>query len=274
MCPLTLVFLHLLGCGQFILGEIPTRDVGGVIVADLPQDAVVVDARTPEEWAAGHVPGAANVHWTELTGFDEDELWDAIPVEDKAALLAARGVPSDQPLVLYGSGPEGWGDDGNLYWALRRLGHPQVQVLDGGYLGWLAGGGAPTTARDAPPAAAFTVDEDPSVYADSELVSMWDGVLLDVRSEEEWAEGRVPGAVWMPWDGVFSADGTLLPEDELWALFGEAGIDADTPVTTYCAAGIRAGHTFMVLEALGAVEVRNYVGSWARWIGEGRPVER
>lgn len=269
-----MLLLLLTGCGQFILGAEPSDGLGAVMVGELPDDAVVVDARTAEQYAAGHVPGAANVHWTALTGFDEDGLWDAIPVEDKETLLSAAGVPSDQPLVLYGSGPEGWGDDGNLYWALRRLGHPQVQVLDGGYLGWLANGGEASTASDAPRATTFVADEDPTVSADSDTVEMWDGVLLDVRSMEEWDEGRIPGAEWRAWDDVFADDGTLRPEDELWDLFDEVGIGPDTPVTTYCQAGIRAGHTFMVLEALGVVEVRNYVGSWARWTGEGRAVEQ
>lgn len=271
---LPLALLALAGCGQLILGTVPTADVGDVVVAQLPADALVVDARTAAAWAAGHVPGAAQVHWRELSGLDDDGLWDAIPVEDAAAVLAAAGVPSDRPVVIYGSGPEGWGDDGNLYWALRRLGHPAVQVLDGGYLGWLAGGGVASTAADGPPAARFVPVPDETVGADSEDVASWTGVLLDVRTAEEWAAGRVPGAVWMPWDAALHGSGALRPESELRALFGGLGVDRGTPVATYCRQGVRAGHTFMVLEALGLVDVRNYVGSWARWTAEGRPIER
>ncbi len=265
--------LLLTGCGQFILGTEPSRGLGDVVVGAVPADAVVVDARTADQYAEGHVPGAAQVHWSALTGFDEDGLWDAIPIEEKAALLGARGVPSDRPVVLYGSGPEGWGDDGNLYWALRRLGHPRVQVLDGGYLGWLALGGAASTRDDAPAPTDFVPREDPSVTADSDDVAAWDSVLLDVRSREEWDAGRIPGATWQAWDAVFGPDGTLLDEEALWALFEDDGIAPDTPVATYCQAGIRAGHTFMVLEALGVADVRNYVGSWARWTAEGGAVE-
>ncbi len=32
-----------------------------VSVSDLPDDAVVVDVREPEEWAAGHAPGAVHI---------------------------------------------------------------------------------------------------------------------------------------------------------------------------------------------------------------------
>lgn len=32
-----------------------------VSVTDLPDDAVVVDVREPDEWAAGHAPGAVHI---------------------------------------------------------------------------------------------------------------------------------------------------------------------------------------------------------------------
>ena len=101
----------------------------------------------------------------------------------------------------------------------------------------------------------------------------WSGALLDVRSQAEWADGHIPGAVWYPWDQVYADDGTLRSADALADDFAALGIDLDTPVAIYCAAGIRAGHTWMVLEALGVVEVRNYLGSYSRWTAEGRPVE-
>ena len=45
----------------------------------------------------------------------------------------------------------------------------------------------------------------------------------------------------------------------------EVGIRSDTEVVTTCRSGIRAGHTFMILEALGLPGAATYVGSWRRW---------
>ena len=267
-----LVFTALTGCGQFVLGVEP-QDLGGVVLAELPQGVVVVDARTEEQYADGHVPGAARVHWTELTGFTEEGLWDILPTDELVSLMQDRGIPDDVPLVIYGSGPEGWGDDGNVYWVLRYLGHPSVHVLDGGYLGWLAEGETPSMREDGPPPSDFQAQVDPSVRATTEQVATWDGVLLDVRSPEEWSEGHIPGATWYAWDGVFTPEGTLRTADTLAAEFASLGIEEQTPVAVYCAAGIRAGHTFLVLEALGLPSVRNYVGSWARWTAEGGAIE-
>lgn len=266
---LLLSCLLLGACGQHVDGVDPSA--WSRVVVDSLDGALPIDARTPEEVAAGHVPGAAAVHWTELTGPDTDGLWGAISPDDAIALLEARGIGTDRPVVVYGSGPGGYGDDGNVYWALRWLGHPDVRVLDGGWLGWIADGGQPVTTA-APPVADFDAAIDDTLLAETDEVEDWSGVVLDVRSREEFDAGHVPGAVWLEWTEVFSADETLQSEDQVQALMQDLGITTDTAVVTYCAGGIRAGHTFMVLDALG-VEVANYVGSWARWSAEGGAVE-
>ena len=261
-----------LGCGTSIVGA-QTSSWGEVVVEDVGTLSVL-DAREHAQWEAGHIPGAAQVHWSELTGTDDAELWGVLPSDELAALMAARGIPGAESVVVYGSGPDGYGDDGNVYWTLRYLGHESVKILDGGWAGWLASGNTGTTEADQPPASDFALNLNTDVLATTEDVTSWDGVLLDVRSVEEWEAGHIPGAVWMEWTEVFVGGISLRPEDELKALFAELGIDADTPVIVYCAGGIRAGHTFMVLEALGYRNVRNYVGSWARWSAEGGEVER
>ncbi|RME22769.1 MAG: sulfurtransferase [Deltaproteobacteria bacterium] len=256
-------------CGPRVRGVDPAP-LGEVVVAGI-EGALPLDARAGGEFAEGHIPGAAHVDWTELTGSDDAGYWGALPPEEAAALLADRGVSTDRPVVVYGSGLHGSGDDGNVYWVLRWLGHPDVRVLDGGWLSWVAGGGEVSDTPQPPPAY-FELDLQDAVYADTEDVAQWPGVLLDVRSAEEYAAGHVPGAVWLEWSEALDDDETLKDEASLRRLFEGVGIGADSRVVTYCRRGLRAGHTFMVLDALG-IEVRNYVGSWTRWIEEGGAVE-
>ena len=265
-----LLFL-LSACGQFILGVDATPWTH--VVTDTLDGAQILDARSAEAYAAGHVPGAANVHWTEVTDFDEDGLWGPLPPAESAEILGARGISADAPVVVYGSGPGGYGDDGDLYWTLRYLGHPDVRVYNGGWAGWLAAGNTPSTTADGPDATTFAHREDPTVLASTEDVEDWSGPLLDVRTLDEWEDGHIPGASWMEWTEVFADEATLLPEEEVRALLDTVGISGDEAVITYCQGGIRAGHTFMVLEALRVPGVRNYVGSWARWSAEGGEVE-
>jgi thiosulfate/3-mercaptopyruvate sulfurtransferase len=261
--------LMLLACGPRIQGleVVPWDDV----VVDQIDDAQVLDARTLGAFRAGHVPGAAHVHWRELTGLDDAGLWGPLPPEELAALLGQRGISHDAPVVLIGEGPEGYGDAGNVYWALRWLDHPDVRVLSGGMLGWVAEGHEPVQGPGPEPTV-FTPGHDPAVFADTQDVAEWEGLVLDVRSRREFAAGRVPGAVWQEWSEVFNGP-ALHSQEVVAAQLAAVGADGSVPVVAYCEAGIRAGHSFMVLDALG-VPAANYVGSWSRWTAEQMPVER
>ena len=50
-------------------------------------------------------------------------------------------------------------------------------------------------------------------------------------------------------------------------------VGADQPLMVYCRRGVRAGHTFFVLEALGFQQIRNFAGSIEAWNDDGRPLE-
>ena len=241
-------------------------------MVDTIGDAQVLDARSPAAHAAGHIPGAAALHWREIMGRDEAGLWGPLPAASIAALLGARGISHDAPVVLVGDGPAGGGDDGNLYWALRWLDHPDVRVLSGGMLGWVAEGHRPVQGRDGPAPVDFVPGHDPAVLADTAEVADWPGLVLDVRSRREYRAGHVPGAAWQDWRVVF--DGPVLrPEHEVAARMAAVGASADAPTVVYCEAGIRAGHSFLMLDALG-LPAASYVGSWSRWTDEGMPVAR
>ena len=76
-----------------------------------------IDTRSPERFAAGHIPGAINIEWRQI--------------------LTRRGeIPDDRPVVLYC-------DTGMLsskaHMALRIAGREDVKVLFRGYGAWLEG---------------------------------------------------------------------------------------------------------------------------------------
>lgn len=70
----------------------------------------------------------------------------------------------------------------------------------------------------------------------------------------------------MPWSKAANEDGTFKSDDELTALYGEAGLDGSKPTIAYCRIGERSPHTWVVLhELLGHRDVKNYNGSWAEY---------
>ena len=72
------------------------------------------------------------------------------------------------------------------------------------------------------------------------------GILLDVRSDEEWKEGHLPGAFHIPHDQIRQRAKKELPQGK--------------PLFVYCRSGHRAGLAKKDLEKLGFTEVHNVGG--------------
>ena len=63
--------------------------------------------------------------------------------------------------------------------------------------------------------------------------------------------GHIPGARSFPCRENLDDDGRLLGAAELRGRLAELGVDADTPVVSYCGSGVTACHNLLVLEHLG-----------------------
>ena len=86
-------------------------------------------------------------------------------------------------------------------------------------------------------------------------------LILDVRSQEEFAKGHVPNAL-------------LIPHDELESRVAELGSDSDRPVVVYCESGKRAGMAGETLLEAGFTNVSHLEGDMRGWRESGRPTEQ
>ncbi|WP_137845613.1 rhodanese-like domain-containing protein [Microbacterium sp. 2FI] len=85
-------------------------------------------------------------------------------------------------------------------------------------------------------------------------------VLVDVRSDEAWAQGRVSGAVHMPYREIAERAGREIP--------------AGTPVVVYCwSPGCNAGAKGALEFAKLGYAVREMIGGYEYWVREGQPTE-
>jgi rhodanese-related sulfurtransferase len=102
-------------------------------------------------------------------------------------------------------------------------------------------------------------ETDPSdVYAAQKAGEQF--VLVDVRGDEAWAQGRIRGAIHMPYREI--AD--RAPRE----------IDSSTPVVVYCwSPGCNAGAKGALEFARLGYEVREMIGGFEYWVREGYPVE-
>jgi rhodanese-related sulfurtransferase len=96
-------------------------------------------------------------------------------------------------------------------------------------------------------------DRDPALA--HRLVEQEDGVLLDVRTPIEYADGHIDGA-------------TNISHDELGSRLDEidklTGGDKNRPIVVYCRSGARAGQAKKVLTEAGYKRVTN-LGGLSDW---------
>ena len=82
-----------------------------------------------------------------------------------------------------------------------------------------------------------------------------DAVLLDVRTQEEYLEGRVPGSWNIPLQEIQKVEGLLLASAGYVAL-----IDKAAPLFVYCLSGARSRMAVAQLQQMGYAKVTNLGG--------------
>lgn len=251
-------------------------------------DIVIIDTRSPDAYAAGHIPGAVNLHdiFTFLATSDSAGVKE---MTDKfAAAFGAAGLDGKKTAVLYEQSMNtGFGQSCRGYFLLTFLGYPKAAVLHGGLEAWTAAGQPLSTDVPTPTPASFpVVPTAASILLTKEdvLAALKDPsiALLDVRDVDEWIadssspygkdfcprKGRIPGAKWVEWYRLMkpSADGPVIKAPaEVLAELATVGISKDMPVYIYCFKGARASNSFLALKQAGVKDVRIYFGSWNEW---------
>jgi molybdopterin/thiamine biosynthesis adenylyltransferase/rhodanese-related sulfurtransferase len=85
-------------------------------------------------------------------------------------------------------------------------------------------------------------------------------VYLDVRERDEWEEGHIPGAVWIPRGYLEQRVESAIP-------------DRERPIVVYCAGGSRSAFATKTLEELGYTSVANLAGGFTDWKRSGFPTQ-
>ena len=261
-------------------------DDPNVVVVESDEDVLLYET--------GHIPGSVKVDWhTEL---NDQVTRDYVDGEGFARLMSDKGISRDSTVVFYGDNFNWWA--AYALWVFSLFEHPDVRLLNGGRMKWVADGREMTTDVDKRAGTDYpVVERDDSkirAYKDAVLDHMMERrPMVDVRSPEEFRGerthmpeypqegvlrgGHIPGAASVPWKRAANDDGTFKSVPDLTAIYeGEVGLSPSDDVVVYCRIGERSSHTWFVLtQLLGYPTVRNYDGSWTEWGNSVRvPIEK
>ena len=126
---------------------ITPRELSEALATPAGSRPLLLDLRPPEDYVAGHIPGAIHIDLWGVSLIDTDPapldafMWMIEHV------LATHGVDASRTVVVYDqqSGIRA----ARAFWFLEYFGHPSVRLLDGGFTAWTAAGFE--TTRDASP---------------------------------------------------------------------------------------------------------------------------
>jgi rhodanese-related sulfurtransferase/glyoxylase-like metal-dependent hydrolase (beta-lactamase superfamily II) len=194
--------------------------------------ALVVDVRTELQFDEAHIPAAVSIT-TRRAGFGSKLAWLAKP---------------EQPIVLVGRD-----DDDALEAAVLASAVGLRNIA-----GYLAGG--MTSWREEK----LEVDRVERMTVPT-LHDCWQGnrdglQVLDVREQDEWDAGHIPGSVHEPYHDIHE-----VPE----------GIDSSRPVAAICGSGQRSAVAASLLKRFGVSDVIHVVeGGVPLWERDGWPTEK
>ena len=94
---------------------------------------MLVDARSPDEFAQGHIPGAVPFPFTDVSEPDQPRYWKS--AEQLRVEFAALGITPDKHVIPYCSTGV---RSAALYFTLRLIGYENVSLFSGSYAEWTA----------------------------------------------------------------------------------------------------------------------------------------
>jgi thiosulfate/3-mercaptopyruvate sulfurtransferase len=260
---------HNLGTGNVVILD------GGFKMPGAPTNAA-------EDYAAGHIPGAAF--------FDIEEIVDKgsplphmLPsAEAFARAVSVLGVSKETFVVVYDA--PGLISAGRVWWMFRIFGHDNVAVLDGGIRKWVAEGREVSTELVSVVPGRFVATYRPELLRTRTdlFANLGSGheQVVDARSAGRFNAtepeprpglrgGHIPNSFNLPYGLLMRPDtGEIKTDAEIRTLFENAGIDLGRPLVASCGSGVTAAALVFALHLAGKDDVAIYDGSWSEW---GRP---
>ncbi len=200
---------------------------------------VILDVRTPEEFAEEHIDNAINLDFRSENFQDELNILD----KNKTYLIYCRtGGRSECALDM-----------------MAELDFREVYNMSGGLTEWVAAG--LPTAQETPTQITESITPQEAFALIQENQDNPDFVIIDVRTPEEFAEEHIENAINLDYYSKTF-------RDELNKL------DKNKKYLIYCRSGNRSGKALDIMAELNFREVYNILDGIIAWKAEGLPTTK
>lgn len=252
---------------------IPAKDFAAELKTN--KTMVVIDVQAADVYAKQHIQGAINIPHKSLykPGAIEGQFLSA---EELAVIFGKKGVSNTSKIVVYDDGSQKY--NSRVWWVLKYLGATDVSLLHK-EAGQMEVARIPMTATAATvKATTFIPTVNAAMNIDMAAVaalgSNSKALLLDVREPDEYngidkdkkSLGHLPGAVFMHFKEVQTANGAFKSKEEIIATAAKFGATPEKEIVVYCQTGIKAAVVYIALkEIAGFPDVKLYAGAYAEW---------
>lgn len=234
---------------------------------------VVLDVRSSQAYAEGHVPGA---RWVDGNDWSKN-FKDGKDEQAWARRLGALGLTPETTVLIYDDASNK--DAARAWWILKYWGVEDVRLINGMWTGWKAANLPITQEAETFKPTEFSLSVKRERLATKkeviESLAAKSAVIVDARTEAEYTGknklnnkygGCIPGAKNLDWEQLIDIKTKRFKSpEELRELFAKAKIDLTQPQIAHCQGGGRSSVMDFAMELMGAKNVRNYHASWGEW---------
>lgn len=202
----------------------------------MAQGYIIIDTRSSAEFGSGYIPGAINVQLSS-SEFEQRVGW---MIPDDASVILVTDKDADAQTAIYKM-------------AFIALDSNVTGYLRGGMTAWMKAGQL------------LAVVPQMDVHTLRQRLSGNGLQVIDVRDNEEWDEGHIEHAHFMPYT-------SMVPQLDIPAQLDKLPINKEQSIAVTCATGKRSSTAISIMRRAGYTNLYNVTGGMEAWQSAGFPM--